>query len=135
MTTLHEALAARGLTSRKENDAQRRTIYGPMGERIGSFDAHEAWAWLAEQTELSEEEEAARFPLAERAAAGAPLALSTAWKDEALWRAALWAYGLEPAARVVDGGERLSGPLVFYRWEGTRKALTSYLDELRKGAA
>lgn len=44
--TLHEALAARGLTSRKERDPQRRTVYTLAGERVGSFDAHEAWAYL-----------------------------------------------------------------------------------------
>lgn len=44
--TLHEALEARGYTSRKENDAQRRTIYDANGNRVGSFDAHEAWEWL-----------------------------------------------------------------------------------------
>jgi hypothetical protein len=44
--TLHEALASRGWTSRKENDDQRRTVYGENGERIGSFTAAEAWACL-----------------------------------------------------------------------------------------
>ena len=45
--SLHEALAARGYTSASEGAVGRRTVYAADGARIGSFDAHEAWAWLA----------------------------------------------------------------------------------------
>jgi hypothetical protein len=51
--TLHEAIAARGWTSRKENDEQRRTWYDAEGNRLGSFDAQEGWTFLfrtAEET-------------------------------------------------------------------------------------
>jgi hypothetical protein len=44
--TLHEAIASRGWTSQKETDDQRRTIYNERGERLGSFDAKEAWEHL-----------------------------------------------------------------------------------------
>jgi len=47
--TLHEAIKARGWTSRKENDVQRRTIYDGKGECLGSFTAAEAWEFLREQ--------------------------------------------------------------------------------------
>jgi len=43
---LHEALAARGWTSQKERDEQRRTVYDAQGERVGSFTADEAWDYL-----------------------------------------------------------------------------------------
>jgi hypothetical protein len=49
--TLHEAIAARGWTSQKDSDDQRRTIYDGQGNRLGSFDAEEAWAHLYYQTE------------------------------------------------------------------------------------
>jgi hypothetical protein len=44
--SLSEVLASLGWTHRKENDDQRRTIYNEKGERIGSFDAREAWEHL-----------------------------------------------------------------------------------------
>lgn len=44
--TLHEAVAARGWKSQKENDEQRRTWYDAQGNRLGSFDAEEGWAFL-----------------------------------------------------------------------------------------
>lgn len=47
--TLHEALRARGYTSRKDGDVQRRTVLDGEGAVVGSFTATEAWRWLAEQ--------------------------------------------------------------------------------------
>jgi hypothetical protein len=59
--SLHEAIAAHGWASRKENDQQRRTIYDGSGNRLGSFDAKEAWAFLCRtatvKTALQEKEE------------------------------------------------------------------------------
>lgn len=49
--TLHQAIAKRGWTSRKEGDDQRRTIYDASGQPLGSFDAAEAWAFLRSQEE------------------------------------------------------------------------------------
>lgn len=50
--TLHEAIAARGWTSQKEADDQRRTIYDDHGVRLGSFDAEEAWTFLFRTAEV-----------------------------------------------------------------------------------
>jgi hypothetical protein len=51
--TLHEALAAKGITSeRDENTVRtgRRVLRNADGEVIGRFDVHEAWAGLAAGT-------------------------------------------------------------------------------------
>lgn len=44
--TLHDAIAARGWTSQKENDVQRRTWCDAQGNRLGSFTAEEGWTYL-----------------------------------------------------------------------------------------
>jgi hypothetical protein len=48
--SLHTALEQAGVSSAKEGDGQRRTLYrSGDGKRIGSFTAAEAWQWLREQ--------------------------------------------------------------------------------------